>query len=140
MQMGHMPLVGDTSLTLVVVPQVDLPFRYALFLVTRSLILDSSPSHVYICKPRRTRLTPRTFKDYVKPSRERGLVWIDILSPPTHIFDSARTRVHAQSVCHTLSLSISHTQRADKERIPHKRNSTQDSEQSHSSLSMINVL
>jgi len=45
--MGHMPLVGLTSLTRVVVPLVDLPFRYALFLVTLSLILCS---HLYVCK------------------------------------------------------------------------------------------
>jgi hypothetical protein len=38
MHMGHMPLVGDTSLTLVVVPLVDLPFRYALLWLTLSLI------------------------------------------------------------------------------------------------------
>jgi hypothetical protein len=31
-----MPLVGLTSLTRVEVPHVDLPFKYALFLVTRS--------------------------------------------------------------------------------------------------------
>jgi len=50
MQRGHMPLVGDTSLTRVVVPLVVLPFRYALFLVTLSLIYGS---HLYVCKPRR---------------------------------------------------------------------------------------
>jgi len=38
MHMGHIPLVGLVSLTRVVVPVVDFPFKYALFLCTRSLI------------------------------------------------------------------------------------------------------
>ena len=39
MHRGHMPLVGEVSLTLVVVPAVLLPFRYALLWVTLSLMV-----------------------------------------------------------------------------------------------------
>ena len=38
MQMGHMPLDGLVSLTLVCVPQVDLPLRYDEFACTLSVI------------------------------------------------------------------------------------------------------
>ena len=39
--MGHIPLMALVSLTRVVVPTVDFPFRYELFLCTRSLIFLS---------------------------------------------------------------------------------------------------
>ena len=58
MHRGHMPLVGEVSLTLVVVPLVDLPLRYALLWVTLSLIVCFSPSHLYKRKPRREGYKP----------------------------------------------------------------------------------
>ena len=39
--MGHIPLMVLVSLTRVVVPTVDFPFRYELFFCTRSLIFLS---------------------------------------------------------------------------------------------------
>ena len=47
MHMGHIPLVGLRSFTRVIVPVVDLLFRYEEFLETRSGI----SLHLYVCKP-----------------------------------------------------------------------------------------
>ena len=63
MHSGHMPLVGLTSLTLVVVPVVDLPFRYAEFLVTLSGISIHTFTNVNLGM-RDT--YARIFKAYVK--------------------------------------------------------------------------
>ncbi|MEM2796029.1 MAG: hypothetical protein QXR15_01925, partial [Candidatus Hadarchaeales archaeon] len=38
-QIGHIPLVGLTSLTLVLVPVVDCAFKYDEFFITRSVMV-----------------------------------------------------------------------------------------------------
>ncbi len=64
MHNGHMPLVGEVSFTLVVVPAVDLPFKYALLWVTLSLMVYVSPSHLYKRKLARRDTNQHTYKDY----------------------------------------------------------------------------